>query len=794
MIEEISRLGRETVIVLRIRCHYHFNCLLAHLLRDLAYAPGKQLSGIGAFGSLCRTLGDGPGKPTQQVPTGILFHRLPVRLSACPPYGGREAGAGSGMARGSGLFDPIQNYVTVAVEPDLRDTLDVPRRLPLLPQGAAGSAEIMGQTGGERAIQRVPVCKGNHQYVARAALLGHDRHQSVSTEPDPRQPIVFRHGVKVPAGYEIVKSCWRILSCLHKSWPPPVPVSLLLVSCRSAQPVQRLRSSPAALAGLLVVAACTNGLEPGKPVDCSTATVTDLPVGEHTVIDASQTGCVRLPSAGPSGAEYLYVALATSGTETSKGVSVAYELTGSGTGSPPLAAVQRPRLRAISSSNGAATFHSHLRAMERDLAAHQAGGLRKGVSASVMAQAPPVLGEQRTFNVLKNSTVGGTAASDYVQVTGTAKYVGQHVGIFLDDAAPTPGYTQADIDKVGSIFDQYLYPIDVAAFGSESDINGDHIVLVLLTDRVTKIAGCAGGSVVVGYFFARDLTSGVIGSNGAEIFYGLAPDPTCGITPADAVEFIPRIFIHEFQHMINYNQHVLVRGGSSEETWLNEGLSTFAEELGGRLIPDAVCSNNDCLTQYASSDVENGYNYLSDVENNYLVGPSDRSPPIPLTEYGAAWLFVRWVTDHFGQPPALGTSVTQQLVGTSATGSDNVTAVTGAPFSTLVTQWQMANYLDNLPGFTPSDARLQYQSWDFRQVYNSLHQADPLFFDRVYPLVPDSSTGSYSRSGTLLAGSGRHVLIVQPPSSGEVDFKLTAADGTALPTKTQPRIGLVRIR
>jgi hypothetical protein len=560
--------------------------------------------------------------------------------------------------------------------------------------------------------------------------------------------------------------------------------------------VRHASSFLTALASLVVCAACSNGNEiPNpQPVDCSTAAITNLPVGEHTIIDATQSGCVRLPPPGSAGAEYLYVALATEGKETSQGVSVVYDLTGSGAGTPPLASVQRSLLRAFQGPTSAATFHGHLREMERQLSDRPGRGLLEGVSASAAAQPPPTLGEQRTFNVLKNSTVGGTAASDYVQVTGTAKYVGQHVGIFLDDAAPTPGYTQADIDKVGSTFDKYLYPIDVAAFGSESDINGDQLVLVLLTDRVTKIAGCTGGSVVVGYFFARDLTPGIVGSNGAEIFYGLAPDPSCGISPADAVDFIPRIFIHEFQHMINYNQHVLVRNGVSEETWLNEGLSTFAEELGGRQIPDSVCSANDCLSQFVGPDFENGYDYLSDVESHYLVGPSDRPPPIPLAEYGSAWLFVRWITDRFGTPPDLGSDITQRLVQTNLTGSANVESATSVPFSTLVPQWQMANYLDNLPGFTSSDARLQYQSWDLRQVYGSFHSQDPGAFPLSYPLVPDSTSGAYTHSGTLLAGSGRHVLIGQPPSSGEVDFKLTAADGTTLPATAQPRIGLVRIR
>jgi hypothetical protein len=247
--------------------------------------------------------------------------------------------------------------------------------------------------------------------------------------------------------------------------------------------------------------------------------------------------------------------------------------------------------------------------------------------------------------------------------------------------------------------------------------------------------------------------------------------------------------------MINYNQHVLVRGGSSEATWLNEGLSTFAEELGGRQVPDSLCTNSDCLTQFTLSNLENGYDYLSDVEFNYLVGPADRSPPIPLAEYGSAWLFLRWLADHFGQPPALGTDITRRLVGTIETGSVNVTLATGVPFSTLVTQWQMANYLDNLSGFTPSDTRLQYQSWDFRQLYSSLHDQQPGRFPLSYPLVPDSTTGSYSRTGDLLAGSGRHLLVLQEAASGEVSLKLTQPDGTrALPARAQPRIGLVRIR
>jgi hypothetical protein len=560
--------------------------------------------------------------------------------------------------------------------------------------------------------------------------------------------------------------------------------------------VRPSRSSLLVLNALLAVAACSSGTEPNPPpvVDCSEVAPTALPVGGHAVIDAALSGCVRIPSVGAESAEYLSVALATDGRLRDSGLSVPYKLLGSTSGPPPVASARSPLFRAFQSPSTARSFHQRLRVMERELSQSRAATLFQG-SVTAPAQAPPVIGEKRTFNVLRSADSSGTSPGDFVQVTGTAMYIGSHVAIFLDDAAPSPGYAQSDIDRTGAIFDEHLYPIDVTAFGSESDVNNDDLVLVLLTDKVTKLANCREGSFVIGYFFAVDLIPSAVGSNGAEIFYGLAPDPGCNISPDIATSLLPQVFIHEFQHMISYNQHALIRGGGAEDVWLNEGLSTFAEELGGRQIPNSQCSNNDCFSEFVVSNLRNGYNYLRDVESNYLVGPEERDPPIPLTEYGATWLFVRWVVDHFAQTPVLGTDLTQRLVATNQRGSSNVSSVTGVPFPTLVSEWQMANYLDDLPGFTPGSPRLAYESWNFRQVFESLNMQRPDLFPLSYPLVPDSTTGSYSRSGVLRAGSGQHVLLLQSASSPETDLKLTGSDGIrAIPDTAQPRIGLVRIR
>jgi hypothetical protein len=545
-----------------------------------------------------------------------------------------------------------------------------------------------------------------------------------------------------------------------------------------------------------LLAGCSGGTEPNPAiVDCSQVTPTSLGVGDHAVIDASQVACTRIPAAGSGGAEYLYVALSATGKEDTVELSTPYQLTGSSPGvAAAVATLRTPLLRAFQPPTGPQVFHQRLRELERELSQQPGAGLLEGSSASVAAQVPDTIGEQRTFNVLKGPTTTGKL-SDFVQVTATAKYIGTHAAIFLDNNAPSPGgYTQTDLDSIGVLFDTQLYPTDVNAFGSESDINGDNLVLILLTDQVDKLASCSAGEIIVGFFFALDLTPSRVGSNAAEIFYGLTPDPTCQITRDEATRLLPRVMIHEFQHMINYNQHALLRRGRAEDTWLNEGLSSFAEELGGRTVPDANCRDHDCRTQFTLDDFDNGYAYLSDVEDNFLIG--SRIPPIPLAEYGAVWLFVRWLADHFAATQPLGTELTRKLVQTSQVGSANVAAATGEPFPSLVGEWQLANYLDNLPGFTPSSDRLQYTSWDFRSQYAFLNSRDQASFPLPYPLVPDSAlSGAYSRSGTLRNGSGRHVLILQQPSDAEVDFLLTGSGGTTgVPRSFQPRAALARIR
>src|SRR3989442_1036971 len=136
-----------------------------------------------------------------------------------------------------------------------------------------------------------------------------------------------------------------------------------------------------------------------------------------------------------------------------------------------------------------------------------------------------------------------------------------------------------------------LYETDTLAFGGESDIDNNGMVIVLMTGKVNALVTSAQcnsptGGYVAGFFFGADLitTPPFATGNAGEIFYSIVPDPSgtlsCQHSVSAVTQLVPVTFVHEVQHMISFNQHFLVRGNFPEDLWLNEGVSHYAEENG----------------------------------------------------------------------------------------------------------------------------------------------------------------------------------------------------------------------
>jgi hypothetical protein len=549
---------------------------------------------------------------------------------------------------------------------------------------------------------------------------------------------------------------------------------------------------------LALVSAC--GGDPIEPNDdlpsvlCASVAPLTLAVGEHSVVNpASTSGCVRVPAAGAAGAEYLLV---LSSGATAENTSGSYQLR---TSSPGGAAASPPAVPSVAfrqsisprSPGAQRRFDGMLRARERQLLAD----LRhRGAFAppAAVTTAPPAVGHQRTFKVCTNLT-----CTTFGDVTATARYVGDHIAIYLDDDVPqNDPLTTADLQNLGETFDEFHYPIDTTAFGRESDLDNNQVVIALMTDAVNALTSDCSDGRVVGYFFGGDLLVNFANSNKSEVFYALVPHPSTSgcsaVSRQSVVNNLKPTLIHEFQHMISFNQRALVRSGQSEETWLNEALSHFAEELAGRLIPSSECTPTfpSCRSQYSSGNLLNVYDFMQEPEDEFLLFPGNGS----LDERGAAWVFLRWTLDQFASDTILGTATTRQLVQTTALGAANVVAATGGNFQTMVAQYLMALYLDD-SGFTEPTGRLRLKSWGLRSIFVDPANQAPQGPFSGFPLVPRVSTGTFARTGTLRAGTGMHLILRQAASGAAIDVHARKnVAGDPLDAALQARYGIVRIQ
>ncbi|MDZ7630899.1 MAG: hypothetical protein U5K74_05960 [Gemmatimonadaceae bacterium] len=109
-----------------------------------------------------------------------------------------------------------------------------------------------------------------------------------------------------------------------------------------------------------------------------------------------------------------------------------------------------------------------------------------------------------------------------------------------------------------------------------------------LVNRLTLNSGQCG-SYVAGFFNGADLSGNANANRDRPdlllvVRVNRRVVRPCHQSSLDGVRTQPPAnFIHELQHMISYNQHVLSRNAGTEAVWLNEGLSHIAEELGGKL-------------------------------------------------------------------------------------------------------------------------------------------------------------------------------------------------------------------
>jgi hypothetical protein len=421
------------------------------------------------------------------------------------------------------------------------------------------------------------------------------------------------------------------------------------------------------------------------------------------------------------------------------------------------------------------------------------------VLTSQAVVAPPALGSERSFQVL--SKFDGTS---FKRVTARVRYAGDHIILYVDEDQPTGAFTDDELRTFGDLFDRTLYDLDVRAFGSESDIDGNGRVIFLLTpvvNALTSAADCNSQGFITGFHYGLDLLPTQPNSNRGEIFYALVPDVSgtrsCPHSKEDVERFVPATFVHEFQHMISFGQHVLARGGEGETLWLNEGLSHIAEELAGKIyearFPPPLGRTDpnqlfpDSAQGYVTPNMRNAQSFLTTPGSTSMDALSGNGT---LAERGGSWLFLRWLGDQKGE------SIYGRLVQTSRIGVANVEDKANETFTSLFGDFATAVYTDSLPGVPRASVppRLRLTSRNLRQIFKRFSDIDRTGQTPIFPFTPIGIVAGGSAAGVVIPGSMAYYLLTTAPNEPAVGLRFgRATDFSPFATDDAMQIGIFRL-
>lgn len=288
-------------------------------------------------------------------------------------------------------------------------------------------------------------------------------------------------------------------------------------------------------------------------------------------------------------------------------------------------------------------------------------GTLAGSPVTFTATAVALPSNMRQYNV---STTSG--CTNIQLRTGEVKAETAHLTIVADNANPANGFTAADYTAFAADFENLVWPVLTQNFGTPTDIDASGRVVAFFTSAVNSLTLAGSTSFVGGFFFARDLLPKVKdvaiapldcpGSNYAEMFYILAPDPTGSLGVTHSTNSVRNLAIgvigHEMQHLINASRRIYINATELEDVWMEEGLSHIAEELlfyeASGLRPKSNLGATDLSGSVAPAAAAHIRSNLARL-GTYLKLPSENSPyadNASLPTRGAAWSLLRYLADR----------------------------------------------------------------------------------------------------------------------------------------------------
>jgi hypothetical protein len=520
-----------------------------------------------------------------------------------------------------------------------------------------------------------------------------------------------------------------------------------------------------AAVGLAFLAACSSGNDgsvtnppideivtpPGASFSC---TPIEMSVGEVRTSLTGNTFCLRASTASQFVLNGFF-ASSVGTANASAGVTGFGITTGASSGAST--SIASPgELTTLDGMTPRQSLELAFRTYEKNVLAPRMAAARAAYRhRATFASVPTTVGAPVTLNGSSDGCTDVDNRTSHVVAVSTRAIV------VADDANPSGGFTSAEFASIAATFDTLVDPLDRKAFGDPTDIDGNGRVILFYTRKVNEMTPAKSAGVVEGFFNPRDLfptqstatLEGCAGSNFAEMFYLIVPDPTGTIngnvrTKAAVTQSSISVVAHEYQHLINASRRVYITDAVDfEEVWLNEGLSHVAEELlfyrTANLEPRA---NIDAATITASQARVDAFNqhqvgnfgryieFLKQTEQSTPYADDDS-----LSNRGAIWSFLRYAADRKASSDG---TIWRDLVNSPSTGMTNLTQVFGSDVMTWFRDWSISVYADDKVAVA---SQFQQPSWNFRSIMPRLGIA-------TYPLKVRPLTNASATTVTLTGG------------------------------------------
>jgi hypothetical protein len=312
----------------------------------------------------------------------------------------------------------------------------------------------------------------------------------------------------------------------------------------------------------------------------------------------------------------------------------------------------------------------------------------------------------------------------------------------------------------------------------------------LITKEVNKQSG------VLGFVWSLDLVPRtlVATSNEAEIFYGIAPDPS-GIygrvyTKTEASNDYRALMAHELTHVIQAGQYWYGPAGR-KKTWEQEGGATLSEQLVGFKANGYTFGQNLGLTAYRNgeewfsdwvTDLAFYFGYRSPTTRTtgapeqctWIGRPSEGNSGPCLNEdrmvYGVPATLLRFVLDEYGATyPGGEQALMRQIVASGETGYLSLTKPTSQSTASLLIRFWLFIWADASNFFNG------LKSWDLFNIWSG-------FVDTA-KLKPYQSTSLLpSLDASIRAGSTAFLEWAPASATGPTSLRVRTPSGGALPS------------